>query len=107
MSHAPVIKTRAVVEITATVRFKIWVDKHMLEETDVAHEYLLLHVNDHPDIQADVEAVDNKQVLDRGPFEEEAAVCDSCGTQYFDTREARHIDEHEVCTGCPIPENEA
>ena len=66
-----------VVEVTATVRFKIWVDQNMIDESgsdtlsEIAEEYLSLHVNDHPDIQADIETVDNKQIVSEGSFVDE------------------------------------
>ena len=103
----------AIVEITATIRFKVWVDRYMIDESSeytleaIAQEYLSLHVNDHLTIQADIESVDRTRVLDAGPFEEEAVECPECETYYFETREVQHIDEHDVCTQCPIPEDGA
>ena len=43
-------------------------------------------------------------MLDAGPFEEEAVECPECETYYFETREVQHIDDHDACTHCPIPE---
>ncbi len=112
MSHAPMIKTNATVEIIATVRFKLWIDQNVIDHSGeysleaIAQEHLADHVNDHPDIQADIESVDHTQVLDTGPFVEEAVECPACRTFYFEKQEVRHIEEHDVCKSCPIPELE-
>ena len=108
--HAPMNKTNATVEITATIRFKIWVDRDMIDESGeytleaVAQEYLSLHVNDNLTIQADIESVEGTQVLDQGPFEPEAVECSSCGTCYFEREEAEYISEYDVCRACPVPD---
>ena len=100
----------AIVEITATIRFKIWVDRDMIDESgeytleEIAKEYLSLHVNDFPTMQADIESVDSAKVLDEGPFEPEAVECSSCGTCYFERNEAKYISEHGVCRACPVPD---
>jgi len=102
----------AIVEMTATIRFRVWVDRDMIDESGeytleaIAQEYLSLHVNDHLTIQADIERVDRTSVLDAGPFEEEAVECPERETYYFETREVQHIEEHDVCGSCPIPELE-
>jgi len=110
MSHAPMIRTSATVEVIATIRFKIWVDQYMIDESgeltlgDVAQEHLSLHINDHLTIQADIESVDHTRVLDEGPFVEDALECPECETSYFEKQEVQHIEEHDVCTSCPVPE---
>ena len=101
-----------VVEITATVRFKIWVDQNMIDEsgsdtlTEIAEEYLSLHVNDHPDIQADIETVDNKKIVSEGSFLDEPETCPVCGAAFFEKGDIDFIERFGACKMCPVPEDE-
>ena len=110
--HTPINKTNAIVEIIATIRFKIWVDRDMIDQSGeytleaIAQEYLSLHVNDFPTMQADIESVDSAKVLDEGPYELEAVECSSCGACYFERSEVEYIAEYGVCRLCPDPKQE-
>lgn len=102
----------AVVEITSTVRFKVWVNQDMIDSSGeyslegIASEYLGLHVNDHPTIQADMVGNEAVQVLSTGDFVTEAVMCATCGSFYFKAADVDFINEHSACRECPEPELE-
>lgn len=99
-------------EITAEVRFKIWVDRAMIDSSggetipEVAAEFLSLHVNDHPTMQADIETTLHTQVLDVGGYIEEPVICPVCEALFFLAHDADYIDRHGHCDMCPDPAQE-
>ena len=112
MSHAPMKKTNTTVKITATVAFKLWIDQNVIDHSGeysleaIAQEHLAEHINDHPDIKANIESIDYTEVSDPGLFVEEAVQRPACHTFYFEKKEVNHISEWDVCSGCPTPEYE-